>query len=783
MSNKRLNATITIGGAISGSLKAALGSARSGVDAIGSAVTQLTARQKELNRTIADQEKLGRNGSALKVQYAQQELGIIGKQIAALKQKQALEQRITAGHAANAAQRTELRGQVLGTVAAGLAATAPIRAAVNFESAMLGIAKQVQGAKDDAGNLTPVYYEMAKAIQALGRELPVPTNEIASMVTAAARMGIAKEDLLDFTRTAAVMSTAFEMPAAELADNMGKIAGIFKIPMKEINGLGDAINYLDDNAISKGSDIIKVLQGDLAGAASTMGISAKNAAALASTFLTLGESAERADTAASGMLRQLQIAKMNPKKFQVGVQMIGMTAEGLQKGMIADGQGTILKVLDRIKALPQEKQMEAVTRLFGKDWGGAIAKLAGGVEEYRRQLELANGPKAAGSMSREFQSRMQTTAAKWETLKNVMTEFAVVTGEVMLPALKSVVDSLKPVIGGMSDMKREHPAATKAIMGTVFALVGMKVASLGAKYAWTLAKDAWLVGTRVAQGLGTALTWLSARVLPVVLTALRPVVLAFALAGAPIWAVVAAVAAVAAAGVLVYKYWEPLKAFFGGFFEGIASALAPIGQGITDAFAPVTSVLGPVVMPILRTIGEWVMEAVGWFGQLFTPIEKASTTTVAFGEAGKVCGAVVGAAFKLMLAPVIAVLDALKWINDNIGGVIAKVSQIGGAVGGAAKGFLIKLGGPNGGGVPAPDGSYTFPDGSISPGGGPLPAVPPLAPGRTGANVTSTQQNTFNITQQPGQDGKALADEVARHLARSQAVNRRGALPDGAGTQ
>ena len=41
---------------------------------------------------------------------------------------------------------------------------------------------------------------------------------------------------------------------------MGKIANLYKIPISNIEQLGDAINYLDDNAQSKGADIIDVLQ-------------------------------------------------------------------------------------------------------------------------------------------------------------------------------------------------------------------------------------------------------------------------------------------------------------------------------------------------------------------------------------------------------------------------------------------------------------------------------------------------------------------------------------------
>ena len=44
--------------------------------------------------------------------------------------------------------------------------------------------------------------------------------------------------------------------------------------------------------------------------------------------------------------------------------------------------------------------------------------------------------------------------------------------------------------------------------------------------------------------------------------------------------------------------------------------------------------------------------------------------------------------------------------------------------------------------------------------------------------VNAPQTNTFNITQQPGQDSRQLADEVARRLAERDAVRRRGAMFD-----
>lgn len=82
-----------------------------------------------------------------------------------------------------------------------------------------------------------------------------------------------------------------------------------QIPTRNIEQLGDALNYLDDNAMSK-ADIIDVMQ-RLGGVADRLDY--RKAAALGSTFLTLGAAPEVAASAANAMVRELSIATMQSK--------------------------------------------------------------------------------------------------------------------------------------------------------------------------------------------------------------------------------------------------------------------------------------------------------------------------------------------------------------------------------------------------------------------------------------------------------------------------------------
>lgn len=785
MSSKTIKTNVIIGGAMSSAFKSALSGTEGGLKRIGTAIADVERRQRLLARGIDTFGKMGRNVDGLRAQYA-----AAAKNVDTLRRAQERLAKVQARIDANNARRAELGGKVRGAAATvgaiGAAVFFPVRQAVAFEDAMLGVAKQVDGARDKAGKLTAVYYGMRTEIQRLGRELPLPTNQIADMVTAGARMGIVRDELAGFVRDTAKMATAFEIEPGEIADSMGKVAKIFRIPIPAIGELGDAINYLDDNAISKGSDIIRVMQGDLAGAASTMGLSAKNAAALASTFLTLGESAERADTAASGMLRQLQIAKMNPKRFQVGVEMIGMTAQQLQTGMIKDTQGTILDVLSRIKRLPQEQQMEAVTRLFGKDWGGAIAKLANGVDEYKRQLALANGEAARGSMSREFQARMANTSAQWQIMKNRMAEIGVAVGGALLPALNSIMASAAPMVEKFAEFARQNPVLIRGVVGAALALSTLRLAGLAVAYAFTaikgpvLAVQGFLARWRAGQALAAF-----GRAGPAVLRVagiLRTVGAVIAgIGGGPIAAIVAGLTV---AALVVRKYWQPIGAFLHGMFGGIGAAVGGAFRELVAAAAP--------LRPLWTAIGGALSSVWNWFMRLLAPVNMTSEQLKAAGGAGATFG-------RMLSMNIVAAIKVVTWLVRGVVAIKAALDAVGGAIAGGFVSAWLKVKsivGPivtwihdrigvmakllNGitsvAAKVAPKGAAA----SAAPAGKAAPTIPPMATARGGRTASRTNNTTINVTQQPGEDGEALARRVAAHIDRRNGARERGRLADAA---
>lgn len=384
---------------------------------------------------------------------------------------------------------SETKSQMLDTAVIAAPFVWAAKSAMDFETAMLGVAKQAEGARDENGKLTSVYYEMRKQIQMLGREIPIANTEIAKMVESGLRMGVAKEQVIDFTRETAKMATAFDSTPDVIAEQMGKIANVMGIPIQKVKELGDTINYLDDKSLAKGMDIIEVLQRS-GGVFKQVNMNPHQAAALASTFLSLGKSPEVAATATNALIRELAIAEQQPKRFQNALKELGMTAKEVNKGMVTDPQGTILKVLDKINSLDKEKQAAVTTGLFGKEYGDDVAALAGGIKEYRRQLALLKEEGRKGSMDREFNARMQTTAAQLEITKNSVNELATNLGTVLLPPLNKVLDKFAKISQVAADFAEKYPNVTTALVAGSAALVTARLGWLGVKFAINEVKKA-----------------------------------------------------------------------------------------------------------------------------------------------------------------------------------------------------------------------------------------------------------------------------------------------------
>lgn len=412
-----------------------------------------------------------------------------------------------------------------------------------------------------------------------------------------------KRDLLAFASTAAKAATAFELPADELAEGLGKIAQLYKVPTRNIEQLGDALNYLDDNAMSKGGDIINVLQ-RMGGVADRLDF--RKAAALGSTFLSLGAAPEIAASASNAMVRELSIATMQSKRFFEGMNLLQLNPAEIEKQMTTDAMGTIQRVLEKVNNLPQDKRLSAMTMIFGKEFGDDAAKLANNLPELQRQLKLTSGSGANGSMQKESDINKDSLSAQWLLVKTGAQNAFSSLGETLRQPLMDIMGMVKRVTGALRRWVEQNPvlagtlmkvaAATAAITVGLGALAVAVAAVLGPlaviRFGLSmLSVKALPSAAAAATRTGNVLRLLISGPLALLRVALFAVGSLLGALLSPVGLVVAALAGVA---LVIWKYWQPISAFLGGVVEGFKAAAAPISA----AFEP--------LRPVFQWIGDRV---------------------------------------------------------------------------------------------------------------------------------------------------------------------------------
>ena len=264
---------------------------------------------------------------------------------------------------------------------------------------------------------------------------------------------------------------------------------------------------------------------------------------------------------------------------------------------------------------------------------------------------------------------------------------------------------------------------------------------------------------------------------------------------------------VAAVAGLVYKYWEPIKGFLTGVWEGF-----------TEALQPVIAALGP----FFAMIGEWIAPAVQWFKDLFVPVEMTAQELGGFAAAGKAVGAVIGglilnigkfvtglfvAVYKIgdagvrfvdalidgivsggpklyeTVTGIFAKLRDLLPFSDARKGPLSRLTAAGGAIL-ETMGLGVLRAGPRALQRPLAQtlgtaaAGLALGAGAAGAGGSLSAAAPPAAVGAAAPVDQSIHIQQLIINQQPGEDPASMAKRVLREIEAERRLGDREAVSD-----
>ncbi|UEP34878.1 hypothetical protein LL998_00850 [Burkholderia ambifaria] len=214
-----------------------------------------------------------------------------------------------------------------------------------------------------------------------------------------------------------------------------------------------------------------------------------------------------------------------------------------------------------------------------------------------------------------------------EKVRNLRT----VIGEQVLPVYNRALELTTSVLERLLGFAKEYPNFTRAVaigaagLGLLLAVLGtLTIALAGALGPLAIVRFSMsmlgIQGGVLVRALGAV-----ARTLLLVGRAalLNPIGLV--------------IAGIALAALLIVKYWEPIKAFFAGFWQGLTEGLRPLAPLVSQAFA----ILGAAFAP-LKPLFDWLTGALkvvwDWLTRLLAPVDASKKSLDAATGAGRAFG-------------------------------------------------------------------------------------------------------------------------------------------------
>lgn len=463
--------------------------------------------------------------------------------------------------------------------------------AIKFESAMANVKKVVDFESPEG------FKNLKKDILEMTRTIPMSKEELAGIAASGGQLGIAEKDLKSFTTTIAKMGVAFDMSAEQAGDSMAKLANIYKIPISQIDKLGDAVNQLSNSSPAEAADIVNTL-GRVGGVAKQFGLTELQTASLSNAFIALGRSPEVAGTSINGMLTKLMTADKQGAKFQKALENMGLESKSLKKAIAQNGEQALMDFLKQVEKLPKENQMGALVDLFGSEYADDVAALVGGLDTYRKSIEelkkTGKDGKASfiGSMDKEFSARSGTTENGLALLKNSFSELMTVVGERLLPVISKVSSALAGFIQELTDFAAANPALVDSLLILGGILAGVVVGFSGLTALMGVLSISWIVAARAMSPLFTAFKvmrsvgWLFSRGLLQIIRFLPMVGSAFVKLGMMLLTTPIGIALtlLGVAAYMLYRNWDTVVAGAKALWQGLGVFVGGVVNAIVSFF-------------------------------------------------------------------------------------------------------------------------------------------------------------------------------------------------------
>ncbi|HEB9105548.1 TPA: phage tail tape measure protein [Klebsiella aerogenes] len=531
-------------------------------------------------------------------------------------------------------------GVTLGAAATGYAAGSFLAPAVGFDEEM----SRVQALTRLSKNSSQLADLRAQA-KKLGAETAFTSRDAASGQAFLAMAGFTPEAIQAALPGVLNMALAGGMDLGESADISSNILSQFRLDPKEMDRVSDVLTAAFTRTNTDLTNIGEAMKYAGTGMAG-LGVDVERTTAMIGVMANVGL---RGSIAGTGLQTTFSRLAAPTTKAQAALKQLGVTVADAT-GKMRPAEAILSDIYKSVSKYGDTDQLSFFKDIAGEEAAKsfqALVRSAGSGELQKLLTDLrgsqGEAQKAAKVMADNLSGDLKNLDSAWEG-------FRIQVEETTDGPLRKLTQGLSDLITSASEWVKENPRLTQTLIlvgGALTVFAGaIGIASIAASFILGPLAKLRLILSMIGISSITATGGIST--LGMAFSGLRVILASLLTIPGAI------LAAFVIAGVLIWKYWEPIKAFFSGFFSGIWQALTPL----RSAFAP--------LIPVFSAIGDGIKSVWEWFKNLLSPMETSKETLDKCASAGETFGRVMGTALSILLWPLQQLMNGVSWLLEKL---------------------------------------------------------------------------------------------------------------------
>ena len=529
------------------------------------------------------------------LQRLKAESGLAGKSLQELTQRQkelenasrsaqrmaSLNQKIESAQASKSSYGAQFAigaGQMMLLKSMASTFTAPIKLGMEFDKTMARVGAVSNATAEDLGRLRDKARE-------LGASTVFSASQVAEGMTYLAMAGFKTEDMLKAMPGMLNLASAGQVDLASASDIAASMLNGFGLEASQINRVADTMVNTFANSSTDLQGLGETMK-YVAPVAASMGVDLETVAAMAGK---LGDNAIRGSQAGTAMRAVFTRLVAAAPEGQKALYALGVSVKDAE-GNVRSMPDVLKDIGTALQKLPQAAQAAIKKDIFGQEAMSAAGILMNNAVDGTLQ-NFIEKVHEAGSAERVAIQQNNNLAGELGSLNSAYQETQLILSEAVTPAIRKCTVWLTKGVGVVDSFAKEHETLLKVLVAVGGSIGGIIAMMAAFNMAWGGA--GYIIMTAVS---GALKLWKGLILLKNAILFAKSAMLVFnaVLLANPIMLIIAAVAALIAIGVMLYKNWDVIKEKASALWSWFSEKCPWLANVFTSAFNGIVEIVSSV---------------------------------------------------------------------------------------------------------------------------------------------------------------------------------------------